>query len=44
MRHYIKNNEYTISMELIRDGMGEEARFPEDVEWVTIDEPVVEIS
>jgi len=26
IRHYIKNNEYTMSLELIRDGMGEEAQ------------------
>jgi hypothetical protein len=25
VRHYIRNNEYTMSIELIRDGMGEEA-------------------
>jgi len=25
LRHYIKNNEYTMSLELIRDGMGEDA-------------------
>ena len=25
VRHYIRNNEYTMSIELIRDGMGKEA-------------------
>jgi hypothetical protein len=44
VRHYIKNNEYTISMELIRDGMGEEAEFPEQQEWTNNIEPVVIIS
>jgi hypothetical protein len=27
IRHYIKNREYTMSLELIRDGMGKEASF-----------------
>lgn len=31
IRHYIKNNEYTMSVELIRDGVGEDAEFTEGV-------------